>query len=406
VIWYGSYESKRVSHNKNVDLLENFPITRFKFIGKSLHYHFHYFSSFFSYHTLLNPTMSYPTSERVKCVLWYESSRSCISVQRKFRTEFHKDPPSAKTIRKWHTSLMERGSVLSRKRHQPKSALTQENVQIVQQHFQTFPLTSIRRASTVLHISRPSIHRILRTLTYHPYKMQMVQKLYAEDKVNRVNFAQDELTRLMESPCRLRQLTFSDEAHFHLDGGVNRHNFRYWSNENPQWTSEVALHSQRTTVWAAIWKDGIIGPFFFDANVTSERYLELLKDQFWPKVAQLGLQADMIFMQDGAPPRWGKSVRCWLNEHFPGRWIGRGSPTIQWPPRSPDLTPCDFFLWGFIKSKVYSTRPADIPELKRRIQKAFTLITREMLCHVFEAFTGRLHRTLDNRGCQVEVEHI
>nr|CAI5840635.1 unnamed protein product [Callosobruchus analis] len=34
-------------------------------------------------------------------------------------------------------------------------------------------------------------------------------------------------------------------------------------------------------------------------------------------------------------------------EHYPGKWIGRGADApIQWPPRSPDLTPCDFFLWG------------------------------------------------------------
>jgi len=41
-----------------------------------------------------------------------------------------------------------------------------------------------------------------------------------------------------------------------------------------------------------------------------------------------------------------------LNETFPNRWIGRGS-TINRPPRSPDLTPLDFCLWGFMKSEVY-----------------------------------------------------
>ena len=37
---------------------------------------------------------------------------------------------------------------------------------------------------------------------------------------------------------------------------------------------------------------------------------------------------------------------------FPNRWIGRGS-TINWPPRSPDLIPLDFCLWGLTKSEVY-----------------------------------------------------
>ena len=38
-------------------------------------------------------------------------------------------------------------------------------------------------------------------------------------------------------------------------------------------------------------------------------------------------------------------VRDWLNDHFPQRWLGRAGP-IEWPARSPDLTPCDFFLVG------------------------------------------------------------
>ena len=37
------------------------------------------------------------------------------------------------------------------------------------------------------------------------------------------------------------------------------------------------------------------------------------------------------------------------------------------PPRSPDLTPCDYFLWGHLKSKVYLTPPQDVEELRERI---------------------------------------
>jgi hypothetical protein len=42
-----------------------------------------------------------------------------------------------------------------------------------------------------------------------------------------------------------------------------------------------------------------------------------------------------------------------------------------WPPRSPDATPCDFFLWGYVKDQVYiPPLPASIPELKVRIRTA------------------------------------
>ncbi|PNF20181.1 hypothetical protein B7P43_G16983 [Cryptotermes secundus] len=64
----------------------------------------------------------------------------------------------------------------------------------------------------------------------------------------------------------------------------------------------------------------------------------------------LGLQLDeddqegrIHFQQDGAPPHYLGEVREYLNTRFPGRWIGREAP-IAWPPRSPGLTPLDFFL--------------------------------------------------------------
>ncbi|KAJ4442536.1 hypothetical protein ANN_04123 [Periplaneta americana] len=51
---------------------------------------------------------------------------------------------------------------------------------------------------------------------------------------------------------------------------------------------------------------------------------------------------------DGASPHFDRRVRNRLNATFPDRWIGRGGP-VPWPPRSPDLSPLDFFLWGDVK---------------------------------------------------------
>ena len=51
------------------------------------------------------------------------------------------------------------------------------------------------------------------------------------------------------------------------------------------------------------------------------------------------------------------------------RWIGRGGP-VPWPPRSPDLNPLDFFLWGYLKTEVYRTEVQDIDELRERITAA------------------------------------
>ena len=63
---------------------------------------------------------------------------------------------------------------------------------------------------------------------------------------------------------------------------------------------------------------------------------------------QLKADSDnFVFQQDGAPPHWKLEVRGYLNGELPQRWIGRkgnGDLAIHpWPPRSPDLTVCEFF---------------------------------------------------------------
>ena len=85
-----------------------------------------------------------------------------------------------------------------------------------------------------------------------------------------------------------------------------------------------------------------------------------------------------IFQQDGAPPHLGSHVRRFLGATLPNKWIGRDGPT-PWPPRSPDITHLDFFLWGYVNDKAFSTPVPDITNLKARITDAFATITEDML---------------------------
>ena len=97
----------------------------------------------------------------------------------------------------------------------------------------------------------------------------------------------------------------------------------------------------------------LYGPFMFVENtVTGGMYLDMLEQFLKPQLQQDCILGTVVYQQDGAPPHFGLPVREYLNRTFPNRWIGRGSPRL-WAARSPDLTPMNFFLWGFIKGKVY-----------------------------------------------------
>ncbi|KAJ4448542.1 hypothetical protein ANN_10560 [Periplaneta americana] len=71
-------------------------------------------------------------------------------------------------------------------------------------------------------------------------------------------------------------------------------------------------------------------------------------------------------LHDGAPVHFSRTARRYLDRRIPDRWIGRGGP-IAWPPRSPDLNPLDFYLWGHLKSLVYSSPVPDLESLRNRI---------------------------------------
>jgi hypothetical protein len=91
-----------------------------------------------------------------------------------------------------------------------------------------------------------------------------------------------------------------------------------------------------------------------------------------------------------------------LDATFPNRWIGRDGPT-PWPPRSLDIIPIDFFLWGYVKDKMFSTPVADITNLKARITDAFVTITEDMLQNKWREIDYRLDVLRATKGAHVEV---
>ena len=103
----------------------------------------------------------------------------------------------------------------------------------------------------------------------------------------------------------------------------------------------------------------------------------MLEDSLIPEIYQMN-NNHLIFLQDGAPPHYVNIVRDLLNTTFPGRWIGRRGP-YDWPARSPDLTPCDFFLWGWAKDKVYRREPRTIDELEDAIHDVISNVPVEFL---------------------------
>ena len=122
---------------------------------------------------------------------------------------------------------------------------------------------------------------------------------------------------------------------------------------------------------------------------------------FIPSICEHFEEECFYFQQDRAPPLYHRDVTSFLNERLPNRWIGRRG-FVEYPSRSPDLTPLEFFLWGYLKDKVYALKPTTIAELRATIEHECMQIPRESLHDVFYSTASRYRRCLDQNGHQFE----
>ena len=192
----------------------------------------------------------------------------------------------------------------------------------------------------------------MKDLQLKPYKPRLLQALNKDDPDRRLEFCEWLVKDTDQDSSLLDRILWTDEAVFQTNGRVNRHNCVYWSNTNPHLIIEEELHVPRVVVSAGISSRGIVGPHFFDGNATAANYLFMLEDEVLPALQTRSDLSRLIWQQDGASPHYGKNVRDFLDATF-CIWIGRHG-TIEWPPRSPDLTPCDFSMWAIINDGVHS----------------------------------------------------
>ena len=234
----------------------------------------------------------------------------------------------------------------------------------------------------------------------------MLHGLKDSDKPKRKAWAMHMLDGVHQDIDFLNLFVFSDECTFFVSGHVNTHNNRYWSTENPHELVEHHRGTGKVNVWCALAHDQVVAIHFFnEPTVCGGNYLDMLEQYAIPVITDGGANRTVIFQQDGAPPHYAKIVRDYLNSTLPQRWCGRGGGRgyLAWPPRSPDLTPLDFFLWGHVKNLVYQEKIRDIDHLKTRILDAINSVTPDMLKQVWRQLDYRLEICRATDGSHIEL---
>ncbi|GFT00247.1 uncharacterized protein TNCV_2738151 [Trichonephila clavipes] len=121
----------------------------------------------------------------------------------------------------------------------------------------------------------------------------------------------------------------------------------------------------------------------------------MITNFFIPELNNHDVQ-ELWFQQDGATCHTALATIDLLKDTFGDRLISRFGP-LNWPPRSCDLTPLDYFLWGF-KSLVYADKPQTLDHLEDNIRRVIADIRAQMLEKVIENWTSRLDYIGVSRG--------
>ncbi|GFY23940.1 uncharacterized protein TNCV_4896211 [Trichonephila clavipes] len=127
-----------------------------------------------------------------------------------------------------------------------------------------------------------------------------------------------------------------------------------------------------------------------------DRYRAINTNFFIPELNNHDVQ-ELWFQQNGATCHTARATIDLLKDTFGDRLISRFGP-VNWPPRSCDLTPLDYFLWGYVKSLVYADKPQTLDHLGDNIGRVIADIRPQMLEKVIENWTSRLDYIRASRG--------
>ncbi|PSN46547.1 hypothetical protein C0J52_19601, partial [Blattella germanica] len=257
--------------------------------------------------------------------------------------------PDRTTICRLFKKFNETGSVANKKPRVNKRVLTEEKLDEIAFRLEISSRKSLRRLAQEVGVSKTSVQHATKLLKLKPYKTRVVHQLLPTDDAGRRNFCNWYLQAIHDGVVDPTLVFFSDETWFHLSG--------------------------------------------YDGTINAQRYVDLILQPFFAELTEEE-RDHAYFMQDNATAHTAHISMREIVDVFEDRIVSRG----LWSPRSPDINPCDFYLWGKLKSVVYANNPHTLDELKENIRQEIRNISRDELLKVSANVLKRCEACLNARG--------
>ena len=158
--------------------------------------------------------------------------------------------------------------------------------------------------------------------------------------------------------------------------------------------NQNACTAKETNFRKRLWYS-LCQPFFIGGNrikMNGASYLKHLRDDLIPAVEAMYPNKDFTFVQDSAPSHRANQVQNFLKQKLKSRFV----KNTDWPPKSPDCNPLDYYFWDHVPEKVYDgcyCYPfATIDELKIRIRDVWDQCATDLpqICKAMKQFLPHL----------------
>lgn len=349
--------------------------------------------------------------------VFIQSHQNSVLAAEQYRRLYpHRAQPFRTYFRKLEAHLKRFGSFKKPRQPRRLTATDEDNAINVLAQIEVYPRTSLRQIERLGISLKTSAQRILKKYRYHPYKPKRVQRLHNEDNQRRLTYAR----RMLDEHIDLSHVIWSDECTFSNQGAPNRQNYRCWALTNPHGIVETNdQYKYSVNVWCGLVNNHLLGPYIFDENMTGGLYLHFLRYRLPELIRNLPPHINrdrLIFHQDGHPAHGTRLVKQRLGRMFGDRVIlvdrhadAEETPFPLWPARSPDETPLDFYLWGYLKDKIYVNMPPNAEAMKQRIREECAGIPAEQILRACtDGVKERLRLTVEKGGGHIEpfLKHV
>lgn len=289
----------------------------------------------------------------------------------------------------------------------PSTSTTDENVQAVKKIVLENRRITIREVAEDVGISLGSCHEIFsNVLGMRRVSAKFVLKLLNFDQKNRrMSIAQELLNDVNDDPDLLKRVITGDESWVYGYDIETKVQSSQWKSPDEPRPKKARQVRSNVKVLLTVFFDyhGVVHQEFlpYGRTVNKQYYLEVmrrLREAIRRKRPELWKNNSWLLHHDNAPAHSSLLVRDFLAKN--------NTTIMPQPPYSPDLAPCDFFLFPKLKRPMKGRRFATIEEIKTASLEELKAIPKSAYEKCFDDWKNRWHKCIVSEGDYFEGDNI